>query len=61
MGVIYDSLFQGEHQHMTTLLIPLCKNSTDIYHVNILGIPAIIIQIYIECEGYNLAYINKTG
>ena len=32
---------------------------TDRYHFNILRIIAIIYQLYIECELYILAYINK--
>ena len=46
---------------MTKLLTPLCKNSTDIYHLNILRTIAIIYHINIEYELYNLAYINKPG
>ena len=37
-------------------MIPLCKNSTDRYHLNILRIIVIIYHIYIEYELYNLSY-----
>ena len=38
------------------MFIPLCKNTNDRYHFNIMRIIAIIYHIYIESELYNLAY-----
>ena len=59
MIVICDSIFQIQHEVMKKLLITLCKNSNDRYHLNILIIIAIIYHIYIDCELYNLAYGNS--
>ena len=61
MRVICDSIFQRQHKLMTKLLIPLCKHSSDRYHFNILRIVAIIYQIHIESESYNLAYGENNG
>ena len=41
------------------ILIPLCKNPTDIYHLSTLRIIAIVYHIYIECELYNLEYKKR--
>ena len=57
--VIYTSLFQMQHKQMTKILIPLCKYSTDRYHLYILIIITIIYHIYIKCELYILAYTNN--
>ena len=46
---------------MTKLLIPLCKNFNESFHLNILIIIAISYHLYIGCELYHLAYINKPG
>ena len=46
---------------MTKLLIRLCKHSNDRYCLKILRIIAIIYHFYIECELYNLVYMNKPG
>ena len=61
MRLIFKGLFQREHQQIKKLMIPVCKNSTDIYHLNVLIIIAIIYHLYIERELYNLDYINKPG
>ena len=54
--LICDHKFQKQHKQTRKILILLCKNSTDRYHLNILRIITIIYHIYIECESYNLAY-----
>ena len=59
MIVVCDSIFQIQHEVMKKLLITLCKNSNDRYHLSILIIIAIIYHIYIDCELYNLAYGNS--
>ena len=46
---------------MRKILIPLCKNSTDRYHLNILRIISIVYHLYSECEWYKFAFINKPG
>ena len=56
--IICESKFQKQRQLMTKELIPLCENSSDIYYFNILRITAIICQIYIESESFNLTYKN---
>ena len=50
MRVSCESLSQIENQQMKKLLITLCNNSTDRYHLNILIIIGIIYHLYIECE-----------
>ena len=50
MIVICESLFHGQHNQMTKILIPLRKYSSNIFHVNILRIITIIYHIYTECE-----------
>ena len=42
---------------MTTLLIPFCKHSNQIYNFNILRIVNIIYHIYTETELYQLAHV----
>ena len=54
MIVICESVFQAQQWSMNKMLIPLYKNTSDIYHLNILIIIAIICHIYIESELYNL-------
>ena len=53
MRVVCDHIFKRKHQQMTKILIPLCKNYTDRYHLNILRIIAIVYHIYIEFEFYS--------
>ena len=48
MIFICDIICQRQHLPMKTILIPLCKHSSDRYHFNILIIIAIIYHIYIE-------------
>ena len=43
------------------MLIPLFKHSNEVYNSNKLIIIAIIYQIYIEGEWYNLAYGENQG
>ena len=50
MRVLRDSIFQRQPKQMTKILIPSCRNSTDIYHLNILRIITIIYQIFIDGE-----------
>ena len=40
--VICGHIFKRQHQQMTQIFIPLCKNCTDRYHLNILRTPSII-------------------
>ena len=60
MRVIYDSTIQIQHQIITKLSIPFI-NIAVTYIIWILRIIAIIYHIYIECELYNLAYVNIQG
>ena len=59
MRGICDHIYQRHHKQTRNILIPLCKNYTEIYHFNILRIITIIDHIYIECELYNMAYTKK--
>ena len=56
--ITFTSIFEIQHKQMRKILIPLCKKSTEIYHLNISRIIAIIYHIYIERELYNLANKN---
>ena len=38
------------------IMMPLCKNTSEIYHINILIVINIIYHIYIEIKLYQLAY-----
>ena len=44
---------------MVEIFIPLCKNSTNRYPLNILTIITLIYHMYIEYKLYNLSF-NKT-
>ena len=59
MRITCNSISERQHKHMRQILIPLCKNPTDIYHLNILRIIKIIYHLYIGCEFYNLEYTKK--
>ena len=56
MTVISVHIFQRQNKQMRKMLIPLCNNSTDIYHLNVLRVFNIIYHMYIKCESYYLEY-----
>ena len=56
MRVTCERIFQRQHLTNKKQLIPLCKNTIERYHFNILIIINIIYHIYIESELYQLEY-----
>ena len=56
-----STLSQRQYIQMRFFIIPLCKKSTDRYHLNILRIIPLIYHMFIEYELYNLTYNKNTG
>ena len=46
----YSGLFERQYKQIRKIFIPLCKNSTNRYHLNILRIITPIYHMYIEYE-----------
>ena len=54
--VTCERIFQRQHLTMKTMLVTLCKNTSERYHFNILIFINILYHIYVESELYQLAY-----
>ena len=61
MRITCYALFERQYVQMIKHVIPLCKNPTNIYHLNLFRIVEIIYHLYIKYELYNLEYNKYTG